>query len=185
LRLCVKFFNTKTKEGTIMEFYDVLKNRRSVRSYKADPIPQKSLDKIAEAVQAAPSACNKQPWNFRIVLNEELKAKICKCYQADWLKEAPAIIVALGNSEECWKRLDGTPITDIDMGIAMEHVVLAASAEGLSTCWICAYEITAINKALNIMKPWSVLAISPLGFSEATPEMPKRKPIEEVFQIIE
>ena len=167
-----------------MEFYEVLKSRRSIRSYKSDSIPQESLDKIAEALSDAPSACNKQPWNFRIVLNEELKAKICECYQADWLKEAPAIIVALGNSEDCWKRLEGTPITDMDMGIAMEHIVLAASAEGLSTCWICAYKTSEMNKTLNIIAPWSALAISPLGYSDATPEMPKRKPIEEVFQII-
>lgn len=167
-----------------MEFYKVLKTRRSIRSYKADTIPQKSLDKIAEAVQAAPSACNKQPWNFRIVLNDELRAKIGKCYNGAWLAEAPAIIVALGNSEDCWKRIEGTPITDIDMGIAMEHVVLAAAAEGLGTCWICAFNIAAMNKALNIIKPWSVLAISPLGFPNQSPTMPKRKPIEDVFQII-
>lgn len=167
-----------------MEFYEVLKKRRSIRSFKNDAIPQKSLDKIAEATNAAPSACNKQPWSFRIVMNKEIRAKICECYKGAWLGEAPAIIIAMGNFEDCWKRLEGTPITDIDMGIAMEHVVLAATAEGLGTCWICAYDVAAMNKALNIMKPWSVLAISPLGYPNQQPEMPKRKPIDQIFQII-
>lgn len=168
-----------------MEFYEVLEKRYSVRGYKADPIPQESLDKIAEAISASPSACNKQPWSFRIVLNEELRAKICEIYSADWLKEAPAILVALGNTGDCWNRLEGTPITDIDMGIAMEHAVLAATAEGLGTCWICAYKVSEMNQALSIMEPWSVLAISPLGYPNAEKPERKRKPIDEVFKIIE
>ena len=168
-----------------MEFYEVIKQRQSIRSYKSDSIPQESLDKIAEAVSDAPSACNRQPWSFRIVLNEELKAKICECYKAEWLAEAPAIIVALGNYETCWKRLEGTPITDLDMGIAMEHVVLAAAAEGLGTCWICAYKQDEMNKAMNIITPWSALAISPLGFPNESPEPKKRKPLDEIFKVIE
>jgi len=168
-----------------MEFYDVIEQRHSVRAYKADPIPRESLDKIAKAISAAPSACNKQPWNFRLVLNEEVRAKICEVYTADWLKEAPAIIVALGNTEDCWNRLEGSPITDIDMGIVMEHAVLAATAEGLGTCWICAYKVAEMNKALNIMAPWTVLAISPLGYPNAQMGPRNRKSLDEVFQIIE
>src|SRR3989339_2077171 len=168
-----------------MEFYDVLNRRRSIRAFKSDPVPRESLDRIALAVNSAPSACNLQPWNFRIILNGELKSKICRCYKGGWLKAAPAIAVALGNYESCWKRPEGTPIADIDMGIAMEHFVLAAAAEGLGTCWICAYDMAAMNKALNILKPWSVLAISPLGFPDSSPEMPARKSLNEVFQILE
>ena len=45
-----------------MDFYDVIKKRRSIRSYKSDPVPEKALKRIAEAVHLAPSACNMQPW---------------------------------------------------------------------------------------------------------------------------
>jgi nitroreductase len=168
-----------------MNFYDVVKNRRSIRSYKSDSIPQEALERIAEALQFAPSACNLQPWSFRIVLNKEIRADICACYGGKWLSEAPAIIVALGNSETSWKRPEGTPITDIDMGIAMEHIVLAAVAEGLATCWICAYKIEEMNKALNILPPWSVLAISPLGYPNQEPSEIPRKPLKEIFQIVQ
>lgn len=168
-----------------MEFYEVLAQRYSVRSYKNDPIPEESLEKIGEAINSAPSACNKQPWNFRVVINEEIRKQICEVYSADWLKEAPAIIVALGNTEDCWDRLEGNPITDIDIGIAMEHAVLAATAEGLGTCWICAYKIKEMNKALNIISPWTVLAISPLGYPKSKMPERKRKPLRKVFQVIE
>lgn len=166
-----------------MDFYDVIRKRRSIRGYRNDLIPDESLDRIAEAVSLAPSACNLQPWSFRVVFDPELREKICSCYTRDWLKQAPAIVLALGNYEECWKRPEGTPIIDIDIGIAMEHFVLAAQAEGLSTCWICAYEIGKMNRALNIMSPWSILAISPLGYSDAEPRELERKKREDIFRV--
>ena len=167
-----------------MEFHETLKKRRSVRAYKSDPVPEDALDRMAAALQTAPSACNLQPWSFRLVKNESIKADICKCYSAPWLNQAPIIIVALGNFDECWKRLDGTPIADIDMGIAMEHLVLSAADEGLGTCWICAYDIKKMNKALNIIPPWSVLAISPLGYPAENPAPKPRKPTKDVFKIV-
>ena len=167
-----------------MDFYEVIKKRRSIRAYKSEPVPEASLKRISEAVRLAPSACNLQPWSFRIVLNEKIRADICSCYGGKWLSEAPAIIVALGNSETCWKRPEGTPITDIDLGIAMEHIVLASTAEGLATCWICAYKIEEMNKVLNIMHPWSVLAISPLGYPNQEPAEIERKPLKEIFKIV-
>ena len=168
-----------------MEFCDVIKQRRSMRGYKSDSIPQASLERIAEAVQLAPSACNIQPWSFRIVLNPELRRKICKIYTREWMAEAPAIVVALGNAENCWKRLEGTPIIDIDMGIVMEHLVLAATAEGLDTCWVCAYDVKKMNKALGILPPWSIYAISPLGYGRVKPDAQIRKPLTEIFRVIE
>ncbi|MCK5845428.1 MAG: nitroreductase family protein [Victivallales bacterium] len=167
-----------------MDFYEVLNKRKSVRGYKSDPVPQKALDKMAEALQTAPSACNLQPWSFRFVMNENIKADIRKCYTASWLAEAPIIIVALANYDDCWKRLEGAPIAELDMGIAMEHLVLAAAAEGLGTCWICAYEIEKMNKALNILPPWSAIAISPLGYPNDTQSDKPRKPTKEVFKIV-
>lgn len=168
-----------------MDFYDVIKNRRSIRAYKDATIPRESLARIAESVRLAPSACNIQPWSFRIVFNKQIKDKICSVYTRDWLKQAPAIIVALGNYEECWKKPDGAPAVDIDMGIAMEHLVLAARAEGLGTCWICSYDSKKMNETLNILRPWTVLAISPLGYPAEEPAHIKRKDVSSIFQVME
>ncbi|MCP3968378.1 MAG: nitroreductase [Lentisphaerae bacterium] len=167
-----------------MEFYDVINRRRSMRGYKSDPIPAESLDRIAKALQVAPSACNLQPWKFLYIENQDLCDKICQVYSREWLGQAPAIIVALGNSEDCWRRIEGTPIVDIDVGIAMEHVVLAAAAENLDTCWICAYEIKKLNRVLEINHPWSALAITPIGFGSKEPRELDRKPIDEIFEVI-
>ncbi|QSH40484.1 nitroreductase family protein [Lentisphaerota bacterium ZTH] len=167
-----------------MEFYDVINRRRSMRGYKPDPIPAESLERIAHALQAAPSACNLQPWKFLYIENKDLLGKICSVYSRDWLAEAPAVIVALGNSEDCWRRIEGTPIIDIDVGIAMEHIVLAAAAENLDTCWICAYEVKRLDRVLNIQHPWSALAISPIGYGSKEPRELERKPLEQIFEVI-
>jgi nitroreductase len=168
-----------------MEFYDVVKNRKSIRAYKDEPIDNDVLKRIGEALNLAPSACNIQPWCFRIILNREVRESICSCYKNDWLKKAPAIVVALGNRETAWKRLDGSSIVNVDIGIAMEHLVLAAAAEGLGTCWICAYDVGRMNSVLGILPPWEVLAISPIGKAAENPEPRKRKPISDVFRIVE
>ncbi|OGV55455.1 MAG: hypothetical protein A2X49_00110 [Lentisphaerae bacterium GWF2_52_8] len=167
-----------------MDFYDVIRKRRSIRAYKPDPIPEQALLNIAEAVREAPTACNLQPFSFRVIFEESLRKKISSCYSRSWLSAAPAIVVALANFDSCWKRLDGSPSADIDIGIAMEHFVLSAAAEGLGTCWICAYDVSKMNTILNVLPPWSALAISPLGYPAETPAPAKRKAMEELFKVI-
>ena len=167
-----------------MDFYDVIKKRRSIRSYKSDPVPEESIQRIAEAVYFAPSACNMKPWKINLVTDPELRAQIAANYTQPWLAEAPAIAVIIGNNKQCWQRFEGNPAVDIDVGIAMEHLVLAATAEGLATCWICAYEIKKMNTVLNVTDPWNVLAISPLGYSNAPPKDVPHKDINKIFEVI-
>ncbi len=81
-------------------------------------------------------------------------------------------------------RFEGDPIVQVDVGIAMEHLILAATAEGLATCWICAFEIEKMNATLNVTGDWNVLAISPLGYSDATPKDVPHKDINKIFEII-
>ncbi len=168
-----------------MDFYEVLKKRRSFRGFDSSKaVPQEALARIMQAVQCAPSACNRQPWRFVVVFNEELKQRIGECYPKSWLVEAPAIVVAMADYSSCWTRLEGTPAAEIDLGIAMEHLVLAAAAEGLGTCWICAFEKSRMNEVMQISAPWSVEAITPLGYANAEPRDLKYKAIEDIFTVI-
>ena len=168
-----------------MEFYDVLHARRSIRSFAPDrAIPEESLQRIMRAVQCAPSACNRQPWRFVIVFDRTLREAIGRCYPKPWLPEAPAIAVAIGNRETCWHRPEGTPAVEIDLGIAMEHLVLAAAAEGLGTCWICAFAKAELNRVMRVAAPESVEAISPLGFAAAPPREQTYKDLDTIFQVV-
>ena len=100
-----------------MEFYDVLRRRRSVRSYSSEPVPEKTLERLAEAIRLAPSACNNQPIRFLFSSEPEAKRRICACYPRAWLAQAPVIVVALGNRETAWRRFNGTSAHAIDASI--------------------------------------------------------------------
>ena len=108
-----------------MEFYEVLKTRRSIRGYKPDAIPENVLNRIAEAVNLAPTACNKQPFKLLLVRDPEMKKSICANCKFGFLAEAPVIAVMMTNESASWTRYEGNPAADIDASIAMEHFVIS------------------------------------------------------------
>ena len=168
-----------------MEFYEVLKTRRSIRSYKTDAVSDQQLRKLAEAVNLAPTACNRQPFKLLLVRNPEIRRTICSNCKFEFLVQAPVIAVMMTNESASWTRFEGNPAADIDASIAMEHLVLAAAAEGLGTCWICAFDRPQMNRALKIESPWSAFALSPIGFAAADPRPFSRKNLNEIVEFVE
>ena len=142
-----------------------------------------SEKKIAEAVNLAPTACNKQPFKLLLVRDPAMRKTICAHCRFEFLAQAPVIAVMMTNESESWTRFEGDPAADIDASIAMEHFVLAAAAEGLGTCWICAFSRPEMNDALKISAPWSVFALSPLGHAAGAPRPFARKAVNEVVEI--
>ncbi len=170
-----------------MNFYDVIRTRRSIRAYRPDAVPADALEKIAEAVRCAPTACNRQAFRIFAVANPELRGKICNAANSmKFLREAPVILVAQIQPEAAWRRPgDDHSIAELDLGIAMEHAVLAATAEGLGTCWVCAYERAPMDLALNAGPGWTTIALSPLGYAAAEPVPFNRKASAETFIVID
>ena len=119
-----------------MNFLELVKNRYSCRAYKSLSVEREKLDYILECVRLAPSAVNKQPWRFHIVSKEEDKALLQQCYNRDWFKTAPMYVIASILHDEEWVRSDGKHHGDIDIAIAVEHLCLAATEQGLATCWV-------------------------------------------------
>lgn len=165
-----------------MEFYEVLRRRRSIRAYTADAIPEATLRRLGEAVRLAPSACNNQPVRFLFVTNPETRRRLCECYPRAWLANAPVLVVALGNRETAWRRFNGQSAHVIDASIAMEHLVLAAAAEDLGTCWICAFDQDAARQALRLPDCWEVVAMTPLGRPAGEPCPQTRKDLDEIVE---
>ena len=172
-----------------MDIYEVFRKRYSYRGFTDQPVPNDALERIGEAVSLAPTACNLQPFEIQVVLNDELRDKIASVYPRDWLKTAPAIAVIIGDSAKAWKRAEGNSILDVDIGIVLEHFVLAAQAEGLGTCWICAFNRAEMDEVMGVAgTERSVVAITPVGYpkEEKTPDKrPERKPLNEVYKIVD
>ena len=170
-----------------MEFYKVLKTRRSVRNYLPDPIPDEVLSRVMEVVRMAPSGSNKQPWKFIIVTDPEVKMKLQQvCKNQPFINQAPAAIVACGcdvNYNRGGYMGDKTFL--VDVSIAFTHLILAARAEGLGTCWLGDFENIGVKNLLSIPDDWDVVAVTPIGYpkGEAFNETDRRKQIFEIKSI--
>lgn len=124
---------------------EVIARRVSRRAYKTDPVPEEYLDQILEAARLAPSACNAQPWRFALVQTPEIRRQVVARgflpgIKMDWAMDAPVHVV-IGIERSLVPHRLGTLISGVDypwvdIGIAGEHLVLAATALGLGTCWI-------------------------------------------------
>ena len=171
-----------------MEFYEVIKTRRSIRSYKKTPIPEDALKRVMEAARIAPSGSNRQLWKFYIVESEEKKRLVAEaCSGQTWIAGAPKVIVAVG-----WKfpysrgGYMGEMSFIMDVSIAFTHLVLAARAEGLGTCWIGDFSNEEVKKALGLPADEYVVAVTPIGYTDkgVFSENTKRKSLEEITERI-
>ena len=167
-----------------MKFINIAKNRHSCRNYKPDEVEEDKLAKILEAFRIAPSAVNYQPWELIVIKKQENKSKVYESYHREWLKTAPLIIVACGDRSISWKRNDGKDHLDIDMGIAIDHLMLQATELGLATCWICNFNPEILKRNVNLPANVEPIAIIPLGYPNDTcdPERHnlKRKALNEI-----
>ena len=165
-----------------MDFLELVKNRYSCRAYKALDVEKEKLDYIMECVRFAPSAVNKQPWRFRIVTNDEDKEKLQQCYNRDWFKTAPMYIIASVLHDEEWIRADGKHHGDIDIAIAVEHLCLAATEQGLATCWVCNFDAALCKESFALPENEEPAVIIPLGYADDEPKEKNRKPIDEIVK---
>ncbi len=164
-----------------MDVLEVIKKRRSIRSYLDKPIEEKKLANVLEAARLSPSAVNLQPCDLIVVREKTAREKLLKAYPRNWLANAPIIIVVCASPDEAWRRSDGEEFWKIDAAIAMQSIVLAATAEGLGTCWIGAFDEKKAVDALGVPANVRVVAMTPLGYpAEQKGPVTDRKAIEQI-----
>lgn len=170
-----------------MNYYDLVKLRHSVRKYNADKtIDKEVLLRILNAARLAPSAHNNQPWTFMVISSTEVLEKVHQAYERDWLKQAPMVIAIKGRKSEAWHRkFDEYQSLETDLTIAMDHLIMAATQEGLGTCWIAAFEPKKLASALKLKEDEEVYAITPLGYPADEPLVVKEKTRKELKDIVE
>ena len=164
-----------------MNLLELTKKRYSCRNYQSKAVEQEKLDYVLECVRMAPSAVNRQPWRFRIISSEEGRQKLCQCYNREWITTAPTIIMASILHEEEWVRSDGKHHGDIDIAIAVEHLCLAATEQGLSTCWVCNFDAERCKESFGLADNEEAAVLIPLGYPADEWKEKKRKPIEEII----
>jgi nitroreductase len=163
-----------------MDLYEAMKLRYSVRLYLNKPVEQEKLDRILDAARLAPSGSNRQPWKFVVVRDAETRKKlVLACSNQEFVGQAPVVIAGVGLMPDRVMSC-GVPGDPVDVAIALEHVALAATAEGLGTCWIGSFHQDQIRALLGIPANAKVIEVMTLGYPADYPPPKTRKSMKEL-----
>ncbi len=170
-----------------MEFDSVVENRKSTRRFSEKQVDKELIVKLLESARLAPSAVNFQPWKFYVCTSEGIKLALRESYDRKWFAEAQTYIVACGDHSQSWKRpTDGKDHCDMDVAIAVEHIVLKATDLGLGICWVCHFDVGKVKKALQLSDSWEPMVILPVGYPAndfvADGRNKKRKALDEIVE---
>jgi len=165
-----------------MDFSEVISNRYSVRAYKPAPVEEEKLQKVLETMRLAPTATNNQAFQFLVIHPKGREEELRRIYNRDWFTDAPLVICACGIPADNWVRKDGKNYNDVDVAIAMDHLILAATNEGLGTCWIGAFDAQAAKEVLGLPEGVEPIAFTPLGYAAGEPKAKKRKDLSELVR---
>ena len=176
-----------------MELLKVIGERRSVRRFKEDPVPDEILKEVLEAARWAPSWANTQVCRYIVVRDQRIKKELSDALPPGnpakaAVVEAP-LVICIYAKREVSGFYKGTPATDkgdwfmFDAGIAMEHVALAAWNFGLGTVHVGMFDAKKAEEALKIPEGFSMVEMTPLGYFAAVPRPTPRKPLKDLVSL--
>jgi nitroreductase len=165
-----------------VDFFETIAGRHSVRGYKPDPVPDALLEKVLEAACMAPTAANRQPFRLVVVETKGREEELARVYGRRWFTQAPLVIAVVAVPGEAWRRVDDKPYDEVDATIAMDHLILAATALGLGTCWIAAFDPAAAREVLGLPDDVEPIAFTPLGWPDKAAAATDRRPLSELVK---
>ena len=165
-----------------MDVFEAIAARYSVRGYKADPIDDATLARVLEAARRAPTAANRQPFRIVVAHTRGRETELLRIYGRPWFVQAPLVLGVIAVPGEAWRRMDDKPYDEVDATIAMDHLVLAATALGLGTCWIAAFDPDAAREVFGLPDDVELVALTPLGYPDKASANTPRRPLEELVK---
>ena len=195
---------------------EAIEQRRSIRKFKADAVPNEHIRALIDAARLAPSGSNAQPWRFKIVTDEAIRLKLAEAaYSQSFIGQAPVVLVCCADIQGYFagtvsgiqdlgkagavetsivrrihKRVeelrtmeveDVIPRIALNVGIAIEHIVLRALDFGLGSCWVRAFDEQMVKDIFGWGDSISVVARLPVGYPDEAPAPRKRRTIEEIL----
>jgi nitroreductase len=173
----------------------VIARRVSCRAYRPDPVARADVERILDAARLAPSACNRQPWRFAVARTEHARRRIVEeaflpGINMTWALVAPIhVIIGMERSfvtHRVAPQVSGVDYAWIDIGIAGEHLVLAATELGLGTCWIGWIRPAALSGIAgwpDAVKPVAVITVGyPFDVEHQIRPASRRRPLTDLVQ---
>ncbi len=167
-----------------MEFFQAVEQRHSIRNYSSRPVEPEKLNRILEAANLAPSAANLQAYEIYVVTKTKQRAALCKAAHGQgFLVVAPVSLVFCTNAARLLERFGerGRGLYSVqDATIACTYAQLAATALGLGTVWVGAFDPEEVRKIAGLPEGQQPVAILPIGYPEGEPEIRGRRPLEDL-----
>lgn len=173
-----------------MDLTSAIKERRSIRKYKTDPIPDNLIEQILDSARWAPSWANTQCVKFIVIKDAEMKQKLQNTLSPtnparNAMLQAPVIIAAFAETNKAGYK-KGEPVTDknewfmFDTALSLHNITLTAYSLGLGTVHVGFFKAKEVRALLNIPEDMAVVELMPLGYPDETPIAPQRKPLNEI-----
>ena len=142
-----------------MDVFEAIQQRKSIRAYTDKPVEREKIEKILEAGRLAPSARNVEPWHFIAVTDKETRKALSKGIYAKFVAQSPLVIVACGDKKasDDWYA--------VDVSLAVENMVLAATGEGLATCCVGSFNEKDVKELLQIPENYEVIVMVAVGYA--------------------
>jgi nitroreductase len=171
-----------------MEFFETIKARQSVRAFQSKDVEPDNLNAVLSAANQSPSAGNLQAYQILLIREKNLMLKLAKAtYNQDFITQAPVVLVFCADAERSGAKygVAGEKLFCVqDATIATAYAQLAATALGLATCWIGAFDEQKVSRLLGVKPGLRPVAILPVGWPAETPERTSRKALEELVREI-
>ena len=187
----------------MLSVMEAIQRRRSIRKFKSDPVPDELINQMLEAARLAPSGGNRQPWRFQVVRERVLKDRLFSeaVIAAEHVVQAPVIIVCgselltfvrghmlapdgsefFASNSESWDDIKQfIPNAHLYTGLAVEHMILMATALGLGTCWVQRIRYGQMAKVLGWPRHIIVLALLLVGYPDEDPLPRPRLALEDI-----
>lgn len=175
-----------------MDVLEAIKTRRSIRKYKSTPISEEDLNALVEAVRWAPSWANSQCAELIVVKDQDTRERLCGAFDpavrnpgVGAISAAPVVLVLVAKKEHAGF-YHGKAVTRygdwfmFDLGLAMQNITLAAHSRGLGTVVLGYFNHDEVARVLEVPDDRYVVAMTPVGYPDISPNAPARKPLTEL-----
>lgn len=167
---------------------EAIEERRSIREFEETPVPDATIGRLIESGRMAPSAGNLEPWKFVVVKRIDFRQALASAaFGQDFIEMAPVCIVVCAEPERSAARYGerGFSLYCLqDAAAAVQNILLTATAYGLGSCWVGAFDEAQVQKILGLAPKYRPVAILPIGYPAEEPADVPRRPIEETTLIM-
>jgi nitroreductase len=154
-----------------MDFSTLIEKRYSARAYESKPVENEKLQQVLNAARLAPTGGNRQYFKLVVMHTADRRDDMLRIYNKEWFAQSPIVIAACA-----------APDYKLNIGIVMDHLILAATELGLGTCWIGAFNRDAAREILQLPDDIEPIILTTLGYAADSLRPKKRKSLDELVR---